>query len=58
MIGSDTDELDLDGKLVVPGLIDSHIHPVLVAGASGLVLMPFTNVYHWRIQAGKRFWNG
>ena len=45
LIGPDTDELDLNGKLVVPGLVDSHIHPGLVAGAAELAVMPFTEVY-------------
>ena len=44
-VGPETDELDLDGKLVLPGLIDSHIHPGIVAGAAELITMPFTEVY-------------
>lgn len=44
-IGPETDELDLNGKLVLPGLIDSHIHPGMVAGSSELITMPFTEVY-------------
>jgi hypothetical protein len=44
-VGPKTDELNLNGKLVLPGIIDSHIHPGLVAGAAELVVMPFTEVY-------------
>ena len=44
-VGPKTDELNLKGKLVLPGIIDSHIHPGLVAGAAELVVMPFTEVY-------------
>ena len=31
LIGPETKIVDLDGKLVLPGLIDTHIHPVLGA---------------------------
>ena len=44
-VGPKTDEFDLNGKLVLPGIIDSHIHPGLVAGSSELVVIPFTEVY-------------
>ena len=26
-IGPDTDVMDLDGKMVLPGLVDAHAHP-------------------------------
>ncbi len=44
-IGPETEEIDLEGKLVLPGLIDSHVHPGLVAGTVELITMPFTEVY-------------
>ena len=44
-IGPGTEEIDLKGKLVLPGLIDSHVHPGLVAGTVELITMPFTEVY-------------
>lgn len=44
-IGPKTEKLDVNGKLVLPGIIDSHIHPGLVAGSAELEVMPFTEVY-------------
>jgi len=43
-IGPATDKQDLDGKLVLPGIIDSHTHPGLVALFAGVTPMPFTGV--------------
>jgi len=31
LIGSRTKVIDLGGKLVLPGLIDTHIHPIIGA---------------------------
>jgi len=44
-IGPKTEKLDVNGKLVLPGIIDSHIHPGFVAGSAELEVMPFTEVY-------------
>lgn len=44
-LGPETEKHDLEGKLVLPGLIDSHIHPGLVSGSAELAVMPFTEVY-------------
>jgi predicted amidohydrolase YtcJ len=35
MIGPDTEIIDLDGRMAMPGIIDSHVHPL--EGAYGLV---------------------
>lgn len=34
VIGSNTKVLDLDGKMVMPGFIDTHAHPIVGGGAS------------------------
>ena len=31
MIGPKTKVVDLDGKLVLPGMLDTHIHPIIGA---------------------------
>jgi len=45
LAGASTEVLDLDGAAVVPGLIDSHLHPFLGAeGARGADLMGVTSL--------------
>ena len=38
----DTTEFDLDGRFVLPGLVDSHTHPGLVARSADYVDLPWT----------------
>ena len=41
-IDSDTVEYDLQGRFVLPGLVDSHTHPGLVARSVDYVDLPWT----------------
>ncbi len=41
-IGKDTLENDLDGNLVLPGMVDGHAHPGLISVFASLDPMPFT----------------
>ncbi len=41
-INSDTVEYDLHGKFILPGLVDSHTHPGLVARSVDYVELPWT----------------
>ena len=41
-INSDTVEYDLQGRFVLPGLVDSHTHPGLVARSVDYVELPWT----------------
>ncbi len=41
-IGQETRQTDLKGKLMLPGLVDSHTHPGLTAMMSELAVAPFT----------------
>jgi predicted amidohydrolase YtcJ len=40
LIGPDTSVVDLDGRTIIPGLVDSHTHPELVALSSWHVSLP------------------
>lgn len=42
-IGSKTEKVDLGGKFVLPGLVDSHTHPGMSAVYSEMTTMPFTD---------------
>jgi predicted amidohydrolase YtcJ len=42
LIGPDTSVVDLDGRTIIPGLVDSHTHPELVALSSWHVSLPPT----------------
>ncbi len=45
LYGPDTQELDVNGKLILPGFIDSHAHPLLTAMlASGYMAEPTADV--------------
>ncbi len=44
-IGPKTEKQDLGNKLILPGIIDSHIHPGIVAGSAELAVIPFTEIY-------------
>ncbi|MDD2215580.1 MAG: amidohydrolase family protein [Eubacteriales bacterium] len=41
-LGKETEVIDLDGKLVLPGLIDGHVHPETVAKSTWKVALPET----------------
>ena len=43
-IGSKTEKVDLGGKFVLPGLVDSHTHPGMSAVYSEMTTMPFTDL--------------
>jgi predicted amidohydrolase YtcJ len=43
-IGPKTKKMGLDGKLVLPGIVDSHTHPGIVAGSVEMIPMPFTEI--------------
>lgn len=40
LIGQNTQVIDLDGQLVLPGFIDTHAHPVMAAGMSDGLHLP------------------
>lgn len=42
LIGDDTEVIDLDGAMMIPGMIDAHSHPESVALDSWSVNMPWT----------------
>jgi predicted amidohydrolase YtcJ len=42
-IGSDTSVVDVDGRTIIPGLIDSHTHPEMVGLSSWHVSLPRTD---------------
>lgn len=44
LIGSNTKVTDLDGKLVIPGFVDSHSHPVLSAALANPRILPLNPV--------------
>ncbi len=48
LIGGDTDRIDLDGRLMLPGFIDTHVHPILGGGyAMALSLDTYAEVDDW-----------
>jgi predicted amidohydrolase YtcJ len=48
LIGQNTQVIDLDGQLVLPGFIDTHAHPVMAAGSAGGVEFDLNQTpEHW-----------
>ena len=48
LVDGDTTQLDLDGKLLLPGFIDTHVHPLAGGGyARALSLDTFGDVEGW-----------
>jgi len=46
--GSETKVIDLNGKMLLPGFIDAHAHPVMAAAYSGsLILDPEAEIKDW-----------
>jgi predicted amidohydrolase YtcJ len=43
LVGPDTDVVDLGGRAIIPGLVDSHTHPELVALSSWHISLPPTD---------------
>jgi predicted amidohydrolase YtcJ len=43
LIGPDTNVVDLGGRAIIPGLVDSHTHPELVALSSWHISLPRTD---------------
>lgn len=43
LVGPDTDVVDVEGRAIIPGLVDSHTHPELVALSSWHVALPRTD---------------
>jgi len=41
-VGPETDVVNVHGRLVLPGMVDSHTHPASVAMSSWHVIMPWT----------------
>ena len=48
LIGQHTQVTDLDGKMVLPGFIDTHAHPIMAAGMSGALELNY--------QDGEQVW--
>ena len=42
-MGPDTNVVDVDGRTIIPGIIDSHTHPELVALSSWHISLPRTD---------------
>ena len=42
LVGPDTNVVDVDGRTIIPGIIDSHTHPELVALSSWHISLPRT----------------
>ena len=43
LIGPDTDVVDVDGRTVIPGIVDSHTHPEMVGLSSWHISLPRTD---------------
>jgi predicted amidohydrolase YtcJ len=43
LVGPDTNVVDVDGRTIIPGIIDSHTHPELVALSSWHISLPRTD---------------
>ncbi len=43
LVGPDTNVVDVEGRAIIPGLVDSHTHPELVALSSWHVALPRTD---------------
>ncbi len=46
LVGPDTNVVDVDGRTVIPGLIDSHTHPEMVCLSSWHISLPRTGDLH------------
>ena len=42
MVGPDTEVVDLDGRLVLPGLVSGHEHPLLTAAVKAALYIPYS----------------
>ncbi len=42
LVSSNTLEFDLKGKMIIPGIVDSHIHPAMIAQSNWHVKLPWT----------------
>src|SRR6476660_8794200 len=43
LAGPDTNVVDVEGRTIIPGLVDSHTHPELVALSSWHITLPRTD---------------
>ncbi len=42
LVSSNTKVVDLKGKMVIPGIIDSHIHPAMISQSNWHIKLPWT----------------